>query len=482
MPANFLHGVETLIVTAGARQIRGVKTAVIGLVGTAPIWEVDAENQKTNEPVLILSVQDAEKYFGTVRDGYTIPQALKAIFDQGKGIVVAVNVLDPATHKDSVALADHDLDDDDEYKSPHVGISNVVVKNAAGAVTYVLDTDYTVDAINGIIALKAGGAIASGATLKISYDFVQPTDVVAADIVGEVDESGNRTGLKALDDVYSLFGFNPKLLLAPAFCTQTTVAAELEARAVALRAIALIDAPIGTTLEDAIEGRGPDGAINFQTSSQRVVLCDPHCLIDDGAGGEVEDPLSSRIAGAIAAKDIDRGYHWSPSNTPILGIVGVERSLTSRINDSTSEINQLNEVGITTILNSFGTGFRIWGNRSAAYPSETGPEVFINIRRTADIIHESLELSMLQFIDMPIDDGLVDAIKESVNGFLRTLIGRGALVEGVCSYDPADNPEVEIAAGHLTFQIDFMPPVPAERITIKSFIDITMLRAVGAES
>lgn len=141
-------------------------------------------------------------------------------------------------------------------------------------------------------------------------------------------------------------------------------------------------------------------------------------------------PYSQRLAGVIAAKDVEKGYHWSPSNTEIQGIVGVERQLTSMINDPTSEVNALNECGVVTVFNSYGSGFRTWGNRSAAYPSSTNPTNFINVRRTADIIHESVEYSMLQFMDYPIDNGLIDSICETVNQFIRTLIGRGALIDG----------------------------------------------------
>jgi uncharacterized protein len=176
------------------------------------------------------------------------------------------------------------------------------------------------------------------------------------------------------------------------------------------------------------------------------------------------------------------GYHWSPSNAPIAGIVGIERSLTARINDASSEVNQLNEVGITTVFNAFGSGFRTWGNRSAAYPSETGAETFVSVQRTADVIEESIEFSMLQFIDAPIDDALVDAIKDTVNSFIRELVGRGALIDGSCTFDPADNPPEEIAAGHLTFGYNFMPPTPAERLSFKAFLDISLLRAVGAQA
>ena len=57
-----------------------------------------------------------------------------------------------------------------------------------------------------------------------------------------------------------------------------------------------------------------------------------------------------------------------------------------------------------------------------------------------DVIEESVELAMLQFIDQPISNALITAILASVNSFLRTLIQRGALVAGSASYDPTENP------------------------------------------
>ena len=95
MAANYLHGVETIEVERGPRPVRTVKSAVIGLIGTAPIGTV-------NGPVLCLSEKDAAA-FGSQLPGFTIPQALDAIYDHGAGTVVVINVLDPATHKTAVA-------------------------------------------------------------------------------------------------------------------------------------------------------------------------------------------------------------------------------------------------------------------------------------------------------------------------------------------------------------------------------------------
>lgn len=482
MPANFLHGVETIEIEKGARPIRGVKTAVIGLVGTAPIWEVEPADQTVNKPVLILNDRDASKYFGSQKSGYTIPQALDAIFDQGKGIAIVVNVFDPARHKTAVVDEQKTFGTDNTLTLSHEGVANEVVKNTAGTITYVKNTDYTIDYKTGKIARIATGAITSGQTVKISYDYADPTKVSASDIIGTTDTSGNRTGMQAWKDCYNLMGFFPKILIAPSYCTQNSVASALNVLAGDLRAISIVDAPIGTTYAQVIAGRGPSGTINFNYSSERMVLCYPHLKrYDPETETEVLEPFSQRFAGVIAAKDMEKGYWWSPSNTEIKGIVGVERNLSAMINDPNSEVNILNENGIVTVFNSFGSGIRTWGNRSAAWPSVTHPKNFINVRRTADVLHESIEYSMLQFIDFPINNALIDAITESVNAFIRTLVGRGALIDGRCWYDPAKNPPTEIALGHLTFDIEFMPPTPAERISFESFINIELLKKLGGK-
>lgn len=410
MAANFLHGVETIEIDKGPRPITQVKTAVVGLIGTAPTGPV-------NRPTIVLSERDAAQ-FGTVADaasaGHSIPQALDAIFDHGAGTVIVVNVFDPAVH---------------------------TVTNETGK-----------------------------------------TPIAASHIIGTVAADGSRTGLKALEDTYSLFGFNAKILIAPGYATLNAVTTELVAMADKLRAVTLIDAPAGVTVQQAIEGRGPAGTINFNTSNARAVLCYPHLRVyDPRTDSERLEPFSARLAGVMCKTDMEQGYWWSPSNHEISGIVGVERAITARVNDPQSEANLLNEAGIVTVFNSFGTGYRVWGNRSAAWPSVTHPKNFINVRRTADVLHESVEYAMLQFIDRPINDALIDDIRGSVNAFIRTLVGRGALIDGSCTYDPAKNPPTELAAGHLVFDLAFMPPTPAERISFESFIDINLLRGLGGQ-
>ncbi|MDD2870084.1 phage tail sheath subtilisin-like domain-containing protein [Neomegalonema sp.] len=476
MAANFLHGVETIEIDRGPRPISAVKTAVVGLVGTAPIFEVDGTLASVNEPVLIQSDREAARYFGTRREGFTIPQALNAIFAQGKGVAIVVNVFDPSIHAADQGAKDVTFAVSGKADLGREGVFDLVLTNAGGTVTYVAGTDFTLDPGAGVATRLEGGAIAAGATVKAAFRYADLSKVTAGTIIGAVDAAGNRTGLQALLDCHGEMGFQPKLLIAPGYGSLASVSTELDAMAHRLRALALIDAPAGTDVADVVAGRGPSGAINFNSSSERSVLCYPHLKVYDPVIDAIRlEPLSPYLAGVICAVDMEEGYWVSPSNHEIKGVIGIERRLSAMINDPSTDVNRLNEAGIVTIFNAFGSGLRVWGNRTAAWPSVTHPKNIIPVRRVADMLHESVEQAMLQFIDRPINQALIDDVRETVNGFIRTLIGRGALIDGRCVFDPAKNEETQLAAGHLVYDIEFMPPTPAERISFESFINIALL-------
>ena len=464
MAANYLHGVETIEIENGPRPVKTVKSAVIGLIGTAPMGAV-------NTPTLCLSEKDAAA-FGSQLANFTIPQALDAIYDHGAGTVIVINVLDPSIHKTSVPSENVTFDPaNDRAQLAHGAVADLVLKSADGAVTYKVDIDYTVKLATGVITRIRGGAITTAAAPKATYDYADPTKVTAADIIGAVNAAGVRTGLKALNDTYNAFGFFAKILIAPAFCTQNSVATELIAMAAKLGAVSYIDAPIGTTYAQAIAGRGPAGTINFNTSSERVRLCYPHVKVYDPVlNAERLEPLSARAAGLRAKMDLDKGFWWSSSNQELMGVIGVERQLSAMIDDPQSEVNLLNEQGITTVFSSYGSGYRLWGNRTAAWPTVTHMKNFENVRRTGDVINESLRYFSQQYIDMPLNQALIDALVESVNGYGRKLIGDGAVLGFKAWFDPARNEETELAAGHLLISYKYTPPPPMERLTFETEI------------
>lgn len=470
---SFLHGVETIESTKGPRPITVVKSAVIGLVGIAPTGN-------KNECILVSSDTDAAQ-FGARLPGFTIPQALEAIASKGAGVVIVVNVFDPATHTATVTaevLAGVASRKTKTAFAPIPGQTFTLTDNA-GTTTYVKGTDYTIDDYGNISIIAS--AIAEAAALKATYKKLDLTAVTNSNIIGSVDGTTNaRTGMKCFDLAFSLFGFNPKIMIAPGFSSVNAIATELGVVAGKFRAVYLLDAPTGITPPAAITGRGPAGTINFNTSNKRAILLYPMLKAADGQGVEALDYFSSHFAGLMAAVDNSEGYWVSPSNHEIDGITGVERVLTASLTDQNAETNQLNAAGIVTIFNAFGTGRRAWGNRNASFPSSTAPDNFITVRRTADVIEESIEQAQLQFIDKPINKATIDAVRESTNSFMRVLVQRGAIIDGNCTYDPADNPTVELAAGHVTYGYTFMPPPPMERVTFKSTIDTNLLSILNA--
>lgn len=389
MSVAYLHGIETAEINSGTSIISEVRSAVIGLIGTAPSGPV-------NTPVLVNSASDAAAFgqfsqYG-LTSNYTIPYALNAIQTYGAGTVIVVNVFDPNSEDESSA-----------------------------------------------------------------------EDVSASDIIGTVDEAGNRTGIKVLEECFASFGFSPKILIAPGFSDQASVRSSLISMAEKLRAIALIDAPKNMMPSAAVQARGESGTLNI--SSDRAYLLYPHLkYYDQETDQDQLIPYSAVMAGLIARTDRDLGYWYSPSNRVLLGVNGLELPLTSGYSDSESDVNLLNEKGITSVLNAYGTGYRAYGSRLSCFPSKSGISTFITARRVSDIIADSLEQSMSQFIDQPLSAAVIEDITQAGNAFMRTLISRGAIIGGACS-PSSDNTASSLSDGRLIMVYEFTPPAALERIT-----------------
>jgi hypothetical protein len=74
------------------------------------------------------------------------------------------------------------------YALAYRSVTNVVVKGDGGTPTYVLGTDYTVDAVSGRIYIKSGGSIAADTELDVSYTYA----TIALDLVRGMTQSAIR--------------------------------------------------------------------------------------------------------------------------------------------------------------------------------------------------------------------------------------------------------------------------------------------------
>lgn len=474
MSTTFLHGIETIESTDILPNVNEVRSAVIGIVGTAPSGPV-------NVPTVIQSAADAAQ-FGSFAEhgltsGYTLPYALAAIQEYGAGTVVAINVFEPTTTGPvSTNVTDEAVTyADSAFTLAHQNVSNVVVKSSDGNTTYTVTTDYTVNAMAGTIAKVAEGALAEVSSVKVSYTYTAQgtiqnnvSDVTDSQIIGSTDASGNRTGAQAFLDAFSRFGFNPKILIAPGFSSASGVYTALLTLAEKLRAVVLIDMPAGLTVAEAIAASGTTGDVLLNTTSDRAMILYPHVKhYDLQTDSDQLMPMSATMAGLMAKTDREFGYWYSPSNKELIGVTGLERNITSSYTDSTTEIQQLNEKGITSVLNSYGNGYRAYGNRLASFnaTNNNGLATFLVSRRVCDMIADSLEQTMQQYVDRPLTAPIINDIVLVGNNFLNTLISRGALVGGKCYPSPTENTAQSLSSGQLVLVFEYNPPAPLERLT-----------------
>lgn len=328
----------------------------------------------------------------------------------------------------------------------------------------------------------------SGSALVFVVKVKSDTETVTGtDIVGTVNETGERTGLKLFETAQNKCGFEPMIYIAPRYSALDAVKQELAAITEKTEAMAYIDTPDGWGCNQAIESRGNDG--EFATLKEGQKLLFPHVLIpnpayDPDAEESVERylnvPVSAYAAGLRAKVDLTEGWHVSSSNHAYTGIEGTDVAITFALTDKTCEANLLNAAGIVTVVNMFGNGIVEWGNRTAGFPGNTGPEAFECVRRSRMIMKRSITMASAKFIDVKqVKQADIDLVRNTVNQYYNRLVSEGKIVYGQCFYDKAKNPVSELAQGHVTFSNLWTPALPMERMTFDHTIDLNQLLTIS---
>lgn len=313
----------------------------------------------------------------------------------------------------------------------------------------------------GTLADAYNAVYAQGVNVAIVVRVAEGVDAAAtlANAVGTVAE---QSGAYALLGAGAVTGQVPRILAAPGLtrpvdpATKSPLSDVLITVAKKLRAVVVADGP-NTTEADAIAYAGLFG-------SDRLYLVDPGVTIFDTAIADTATrPLSGYAAGIISRTDNERGFWWSPSNRIVAGITGITRPVGFAISDPDTEANRLNEAKVATVIRS--AGFRLWGNRST---SADALWAFLSVRRTADLIYDSIERAHLWAMDRPLNPQLVIDVRDSVQAYLDQLIALGALLGGTVWLDPELNTKATLAAGQLYLDFDIEPPGPLEHLTFRA--------------
>ncbi|WP_298034772.1 phage tail sheath C-terminal domain-containing protein [uncultured Desulfovibrio sp.] len=289
-------------------------------------------------------------------------------------------------------------------------------------------------------------------------------------LLGGVDAAtGQYLGVQAFLAARSTVKVTPRILIAPGFTHQrpldpddasrklaNPVLAEMLGIAERLRAVIIADGP-NTNDADAISHREDWG-------SPRIYPVDPWVKIMRN-GAIISEPPSARVAGLISKIDNDKGFWWSPSNNVINGILGTSRAVDFALGDPNARANYLNEHEVATIIQE--DGYRLWGNRTC---SSDPLWAFLSVRRTGDMINESLLQAHLWAVDRNITKTYVEDVTDGVNAYLRQLTAQGAILGGRCWADPDLNTPASVQDGKIYFNFDFTPPYPAEHVVFRSHL------------
>ena len=312
-------------------------------------------------------------------------------------------------------------------------------------------------ALNGILAQTSAAVvvvrIAEGVANGEGDDAITAAEATINNVIGSVSADGTYTGVYAFLASKSKLGLTPRILCAPGFAVKEVIT-EMISIAGKLRAIIVADCPTNVTNENLLR---------FVTdcSSARVYAVYPEVM---NTKNETV-PASPYVAGVIARTDNENGFWVSPSNKTINGIVGLSKPIDFALGDSSCRANYLNEHNIATIINQ--NGYKLWGNRSTV---GTGNYQFLCVRRTADIISDSILQAHLWAIDRNIVKNYLTDVTESVNAFLANLKSQGAILAGKCVANKELNTAANITEGKVYFDFEFTPAYPAEQVTFRAYL------------
>jgi hypothetical protein len=441
-------------VADGLQPITTVKSSVIGLIGTAD--DADPDTFPLNTPVPIFADPLKANLLG--KSG-TLLDAVNAIFSQGSAVIVVIRVASGASEAQTWSNL---------VGTPVAKTGVWAFLNSRSILKIVpkilIAPGFTSDRpTNGLanVNVTAGGTLYD-ATTKITVAAPPAggrTAVVTPTIVG-----GALTGVTIVDPGFGYTGSAPALTITgPAGASGAAATAVLGFVAnpvgVALasivdrlRAVAYVDGP-GTNYTDAVTYRNDFG-------SQRVMVIDPGVLhYDTGTSAYVSVPASAYAAGLQANVDRTSGFWFPFSNNVINNIGGSSRPIDWSIDDENSEANILNSNQVTTIIHD--DGYRFWGLRGCGDDTLWSQ---LSVRRTADMVYESLEAAMRPLMDKPFSFFLLNDLVNSVNAYLQTLVERGALIGGKAWIDGSYNTPATLAAGELYVSFDLEPAASLEHL------------------
>lgn len=284
-------------------------------------------------------------------------------------------------------------------------------------------------------------------------------EAMKANIIGGVNEEGQYTGLKAFLVAQSVTGVKPRIFIVPKYDSQE-VTTELLTVAKKLNGFVYASCYGCKTKEQAVQYRR-------QFSQRELMLIFGDFLSFNVNTKRTEtDYAVVRAAGMRAYMDQTVGWHTAISNKEITGVTGVTTPLSFDINDAATDVNYLNEQGVTCCINY--NGYKFWGVRTC---SSDKLFIYENATRTAQVLKDTIAQSFDWAMDKNINTTLVKEIIEAINAKWRYWTNEGKLVGGRAFVKKEFNDATALKDAKLLIGYDYCPAPLLEQLEFNQYLN-----------
>lgn len=284
-----------------------------------------------------------------------------------------------------------------------------------------------------------------------------PTDI---EYKGVDNGPGNRTGLKALEDIDQV-----SILAVPGITSQTVQNALIEQCERLKDRFAVLDpkpkaGDIAPDLNDIQSQRG------LYDTKYAALYYPRICVNDPLTGNERAVPPSGHVVGIYARTDNERGVHKAPANEVIFGITGLELIINKGEHDILNPLN----INVLRDFRADRRGYRVYGARCLTSDSIWK---YVPVRRVFIFLEESLDEGTQWVVFEPNAPPLWARVTQSVEIFLTRIWRDGALMGATAEQaffvrcDESTMTQDDIDNGRLIMEIGVAAVKPAEFVIIR---------------
>ena len=457
----------------GAVATQGGTVAVY--VGAAPVNLIRGYAERVNSPVKLTSMNDVRAFMGYSKNWGTFDlcEAFKLHFDNAAGNVgpiVAINVLNPATHKKtgdttkSVTFVNGRA----AFESDTIILDTLVIANSVEGTDFTVDYDFS----KGQVILTAIGDTLTG-SVSVTYSEVDATLIDEDDVIGQATETGIYTGLGCLSLIYPELNLIPNIILCPKWSEKPEVYKAMIVAGTKINghwdAVAYADIPV---LDDAAKVDTIALAKKWKTdngyTNERTKVFWPQAKDTDGT------IYHAAVLGAWRAMLVDASHNGVPMESASNKAVPVAKQYfgansTNRGFDQQTA-NKLNEDGITTIV-FWGGQWVLWGPHTAAYKHGSVTDnrsIFDTTIRMMMHVYNSFQLDHALTIDAPMTRAMADTIRNHEQEKADALAAMGAFIgTPVVNFNRSDNSNSDLVEGNFVWSFVGTTAPPFKSGTLK---------------